>query len=114
MVSRLTPRGRLVGYRYNPEQGTVDIAGFDMASSAKYRNVAFNPGVSFVVDDATGEGASGMRFIEVRGKAVQSTTTSSIRSPTLTGGHSGPIRSAAGGQLMEDRPMLRFLSQLGR
>ena len=32
----------------------------------------------------------------------------------LTGGHSGPIRSAAGGQLMEDRPMLGFLSQLGR
>jgi hypothetical protein len=42
-----------------------------MDTSAKYRNIAVHPQVSFVVDDAIGEGASGMRFVEVRGRAEQ-------------------------------------------
>jgi pyridoxamine 5'-phosphate oxidase family protein len=43
----------------------------NMERSAKYRNVAIHPDVAFVIDDATGEGAAGMRFIEVRGRASQ-------------------------------------------
>ncbi len=66
-----TPQNKPVGYRYNAELGTIDIAGFNMEASAKYRNIAMNPQVSFVVDDAIGEGAAGMRFLEIRGPAEQ-------------------------------------------
>lgn len=42
-----------------------------MERSAKYRNIGRDPKVSFVVDDAIGEGAAGMRFLEIRGEAEQ-------------------------------------------
>jgi PPOX class F420-dependent enzyme/OxyR family protein/uncharacterized protein (TIGR02246 family) len=64
-----TPQNKPVGYRYNPSLGTVDIAGFDMERSAKYRNVSAHPDVAFVVDDSVGEGAAGVRFVELRGRA---------------------------------------------
>jgi PPOX class F420-dependent enzyme/OxyR family protein/uncharacterized protein (TIGR02246 family) len=66
-----TPQNKPVGYHYNPKLGTIDIAGFNMDTSAKYRNIAVHSEVSFVVDDAVGEGVSGMRFVEVRGRAEQ-------------------------------------------
>ncbi len=66
-----TPQNKPVGYRYNSALGTIDIGGFNMDTSAKYRNIAVNPEVAFVVDDAIGEGAEGMRFVEVRGRAQQ-------------------------------------------
>jgi PPOX class F420-dependent enzyme/OxyR family protein len=67
------PQNKPVGYRYNAELGTIDIGGLSLERSAKYRNIAANPLVSFVVDDADGdgEGAEAMRFIEVRGRAEQ-------------------------------------------
>ena len=64
-----TPQNKPVGFSYNGELGTIDIAGFNMESSAKFRNVGIDPNVAFVVDDAVSEGAAGMRFIEVRGQA---------------------------------------------
>jgi PPOX class F420-dependent enzyme/OxyR family protein/uncharacterized protein (TIGR02246 family) len=66
-----TPQNKPIGFTYNGELGTIDIAGFNMDTSAKYRNVGINPSVAFVVDDAVSEGAAGMRFIEVRGQAEQ-------------------------------------------
>jgi pyridoxamine 5'-phosphate oxidase family protein len=42
-----------------------------MERSAKYRNIRLNPQVAFVIDDATGQGAAGMRFLEIRGHAAQ-------------------------------------------
>ncbi|HEX3974810.1 MAG TPA: PPOX class F420-dependent oxidoreductase [Solirubrobacteraceae bacterium] len=63
------PQNKPVGYRYNAALGTIDIAGFDMERSAKYRNVGVNPDVAFVVDDIVGEGSEGVRFVEVRGPA---------------------------------------------
>jgi PPOX class F420-dependent enzyme/OxyR family protein/uncharacterized protein (TIGR02246 family) len=65
------PQNKPVGFTYNAELGTIDIAGFDMDTSAKYRNVGIDPNVAFVVDDAVSEGAAGMRFLEVRGRAKQ-------------------------------------------
>ncbi|QBD78980.1 PPOX class F420-dependent oxidoreductase [Ktedonosporobacter rubrisoli] len=61
------PENKPVGFRYNPELDTIDIGGPNHSQSQKYRNVAGNGLVSFVVDDAlpTGEG----RGIEIRGKA---------------------------------------------
>jgi PPOX class F420-dependent enzyme/OxyR family protein/uncharacterized protein (TIGR02246 family) len=66
-----SPQNKPVGYRYNADLGTIDIVGFDMERSAKYRNIGVNPAVSFVVDDAVGEGAENMRMLEIRGDAEQ-------------------------------------------
>lgn len=63
------PQVKPVGYVVNPDQGTIDIAGLEMASSAKYRNIQARPAVSFVVDDVVAEGPAGTRFVEVRGQA---------------------------------------------
>jgi PPOX class F420-dependent enzyme/OxyR family protein/uncharacterized protein (TIGR02246 family) len=71
------PQNKPVGFTYNSSLGTIDIAGFDMDSSAKYRNVGVNPEVAFVVDDAVSEGAAGMRFLEIRGPAEQVAVESS-------------------------------------
>jgi PPOX class F420-dependent enzyme/OxyR family protein/uncharacterized protein (TIGR02246 family) len=65
------PQNKPVGFTYNAELGTIDIAGFNMDTSAKYRNVGINSNVAFVVDDAVSEGAAGMRFVEIRGQAEQ-------------------------------------------
>ncbi len=65
------PQNKPVGFRYNPDLGTIDIVGFDLERSAKYRNIGVNPAVSFVVDDAIGEGAENMRMLEIRGDAKQ-------------------------------------------
>jgi pyridoxamine 5'-phosphate oxidase family protein len=65
------PQNKPVGYRYNADLVTIDIGGFAMERSAKYRNIATNPMVSFVVDDSVGPGAEGTHFLEVRGRAEQ-------------------------------------------
>ncbi|HEY6496125.1 MAG TPA: PPOX class F420-dependent oxidoreductase [Trebonia sp.] len=66
-----TPQVKPVGFSYNEELGTIDIAGMNMAHSAKYRNVKSNPNVAFVADDepAPERGAGGVRFLEIRGTA---------------------------------------------
>ena len=66
-----SPQNKPVGYRYNPELGTIDIGGFNIETSAKYRDIATHPHVALVIDDAIGEGASDMRFVEFRGRAEQ-------------------------------------------
>ena len=40
-----------VGFRLDESSGTIDIAGYFMSTSQKYRNVINNPTVAFVVDD---------------------------------------------------------------
>jgi pyridoxamine 5'-phosphate oxidase family protein len=64
-----TPQVKPVGFACNQALGTIDIAGFNMGASAKYRNVQSNPKVSFVVDEVTGPGIEGAHFLEVRGVA---------------------------------------------
>lgn len=65
------PQVKPVGFAYNPDLGTIDIAGMNMARSAKYKNVQANPKVAFVADDvpAPDKGAEGVRFLELRGIA---------------------------------------------
>jgi len=40
-----------VGLKYNPDTTTIDIVGYRMAASRKFRNVAGNGRIAFVVDD---------------------------------------------------------------
>jgi pyridoxamine 5'-phosphate oxidase family protein len=63
------PQVKPVGFTCNGALGTIDIAGFDMGRSAKYRNVRANPRVAFVVDEVTEPGIAGAHFLEVRGVA---------------------------------------------
>lgn len=67
------PQVKPVGCRYNGETGTVDIYGFNMASTAKYRNVQRNNLVALSVDDVQGKLPEGARFLEIRGTAETTT-----------------------------------------
>lgn len=67
------PQVKPVGVRYNSETGTVDVYGFNMASSAKYRNVQRNNLVALSADDVRGKLPEGARFLEIRGTAETAT-----------------------------------------
>jgi pyridoxamine 5'-phosphate oxidase family protein len=56
-----------VGFRYNAELAVIDISGYSMAASKKYRNVADNGRVAFVVDDIASEQPWRVRCLEIRG-----------------------------------------------
>src|SRR5689334_13556543 len=63
------PQSRPVGFRHNPELDTIVIAGRNMGSSRKYRNVAADARVAFVVDDLASTDPWRPRGVEVRGRA---------------------------------------------
>jgi PPOX class F420-dependent enzyme/OxyR family protein/uncharacterized protein (TIGR02246 family) len=67
------PQAKPVGFRYDPQQGSIDVSGHGMERSAKFANVAANPRVAFTIDDVTDSdaGAEGVRFLEIRGVAEQ-------------------------------------------
>jgi pyridoxamine 5'-phosphate oxidase family protein len=64
-----TPQVKPLGFTYNAALGTIDIAGFNMGGSAKYRNVQANRRVAFVVDEVTEASMEGAHFLEIRGVA---------------------------------------------
>jgi pyridoxamine 5'-phosphate oxidase family protein len=68
-----TPQASPVGFTYNTALGTIDIAGYDMSKSQKYRNIAVNPKVAFVVDDIASRNPWRVRCLEIRGTAAQAT-----------------------------------------
>ena len=58
-----------VGFRHNPETDTIDVTGFGMQTSRKFRNVADNGRVAFVVDDLASVKPWAPRCLEIRGRA---------------------------------------------
>jgi pyridoxamine 5'-phosphate oxidase family protein len=70
-LATVQPNGVLqvnpVGFSYNSRTGTIDIGGFNMAASRKYRNVADNGRVAFVVDDLASMDPWRVRCLEIRG-----------------------------------------------
>jgi pyridoxamine 5'-phosphate oxidase family protein len=64
-----TPQVKPLAFTYNTDLGTIDIAGFNMAGSAKYRNIQANPRVALVVDEMTEASMEGAHFLEIRGAA---------------------------------------------
>jgi pyridoxamine 5'-phosphate oxidase family protein len=58
-----------VGFAYNPATDTIDISGHNMGTSRKFKNVADNGRVAFVVDDLAPGGGWRPRFLEIRGWA---------------------------------------------
>jgi pyridoxamine 5'-phosphate oxidase family protein len=61
------PQNSPVGLHYNPATDTIDIIGWNLTASRKYRNATNDPHVALVVDDMPTEGA--VRGIEIRGHA---------------------------------------------
>jgi pyridoxamine 5'-phosphate oxidase family protein len=72
-IATAQPDGTLqvspVGFRYNQALGTIDISGYNMSRSRKYRNVADNGRVAFVVDDLASVQPWRPRCLEIRGRA---------------------------------------------
>ncbi len=58
-----------VGFRYNPDQDTIDIGGHDFSMRKKFRDVQRNPRVAIVIDDLVSVNPWTVRGIEIRGEA---------------------------------------------
>jgi pyridoxamine 5'-phosphate oxidase family protein len=56
-------------YRYNPELGTIDVGGYHVATTKKYRDVQVNPYAALVVDDLVSVDPWTARMLEIRGRA---------------------------------------------
>ena len=59
-----------VGFSYNAELGTIDIGGFNLTKSKKYRNVKANGRAAVVVDDIVSHDPWRIRCLEIRGSGV--------------------------------------------
>lgn len=72
-LATIQPNGTLqnspVGFSYNEPLGTIDVYGYNLANSQKFRNVATNNTVAFVVDDIFSHDPWRVRCLEVRGTA---------------------------------------------
>jgi pyridoxamine 5'-phosphate oxidase family protein len=97
-VATAQPNGTLqvspVGFRYNSRTNTIDIAGHGMARSRKFRNVADNGRVAFVVDDLASVEPWRPRFLEIRGhaEAIAEPTESAYGANAPTGFDGAIIR----------------------
>ena len=86
-LATVQPNGTLqnnpVGFSYNPTLRTIDIGGRDMAATQKFKNVAGNPTVAFVVDDIASVDPWRVRCLEIRGvaEAIAEPTDSAARFP---------------------------------
>jgi pyridoxamine 5'-phosphate oxidase family protein len=74
-LATLQPDGTLqnspVGFTYNEDLGTLDIHGYRMSKSRKFRNVASNNAVALVIDDIVSRDPWRVRCLEIRGTAEQ-------------------------------------------
>jgi pyridoxamine 5'-phosphate oxidase family protein len=58
-------------FHFNAEEDAIDLGGIDFANSKKWRDVQRNPKVTFLVDDASPQGA---HAVEIRGDAEAHST----------------------------------------
>ena len=70
-----------VGWRYNPELGTIDVSGRNFAATRKFRNVRENPKAAFVVDDVLPPWRPHSVMVQGRAQALEA--------PAGTGAESG-------------------------
>ena len=74
-LATIQPDGTLqnspVGFSYNEALGTVDIHGYRMSKSRKFRNLAANNTVALVIDDIASRDPWRVRCLEIRGTAEQ-------------------------------------------
>ncbi|WP_059016769.1 PPOX class F420-dependent oxidoreductase [Mycobacterium sp. M26] len=74
-LATMQPNGTLqnspVSFQYNEHLGTIDVYGYNLAKSQKFRNIATNDTVAFVVDDIFSHDPWRVRCLEIRGTAQQ-------------------------------------------
>ena len=63
------PQNNPVGFAYNGLLGTVDIFGFNLGATRKFKNLRSNPNVALVVDDLVSTSPWEVRGLEIRGVA---------------------------------------------
>jgi pyridoxamine 5'-phosphate oxidase family protein len=77
-LATIQPNGTLqvcpVGFAYNPATSTIDINGYNLAKSQKFRNITANGRAAFVVDDLVSVQPWRVRCLEIRGVAETLTT----------------------------------------
>jgi pyridoxamine 5'-phosphate oxidase family protein len=64
-----SPQVKPVGFHYNEALGTIDVTGFNLSTSQKFRNVGRNGLAALVVDDIASTDPWRVRFLEIRGTA---------------------------------------------
>ena len=64
-----SPQVKPVGFQVNPVLGSIDVTGFNLTSSQKFRNVRRNGHAALVVDDIASSDPWRVRFLEIRGTA---------------------------------------------
>ena len=84
-LATVQPDGTLqnspVGFSYNDSLGTIDIAGYQMSKSQKFRNIKTNSTVAFVVDDIVSRDPWRVRCLEIRGTAEQTEIDAATHEP---------------------------------
>ncbi|MCW2540579.1 MAG: class probable F420-dependent enzyme family [Frankiales bacterium] len=83
------PQASPVAFAWNAATGTIDISGFRMAKTQKFRNLANNEHVAFVVDDIVSVDPWQVRCLEIRGVAEALTHP---RDPAISVGDGAIIR----------------------
>jgi pyridoxamine 5'-phosphate oxidase family protein len=64
------PQASPVSFGWNAALSAIEIPGFRMAGTQKFRNIATNPLVAFVVDDVVSTDPWTVRCLEIRGHAA--------------------------------------------
>ena len=64
-----TPHVVPVGYRYDPEHDSIDVRGYHLARSKKFRDVARAGRAAIVIDDLASVDPWRPRAVEARGRA---------------------------------------------
>ena len=64
-----SPQNSPVAFTYNADTQTIDIGGYRMGATRKFRNVAATGRAAFVVDDILSLSPWHVRGIEIRGRA---------------------------------------------
>jgi pyridoxamine 5'-phosphate oxidase family protein len=72
-IATMRPDGTLqvspVTFRYNPAAGSIDVSGYNLTASRKFKNIEANGKVAFVVDDLATVQPWRPRCVEIRGHA---------------------------------------------
>jgi pyridoxamine 5'-phosphate oxidase family protein len=104
-LATLAPDGTLqnnpVGFSVDEQAGVIDIGGLNLGETRKFRNVAANDQVAFVVDDIASVDPWVVRCFEVRGTAealTGQTPASPYMSPEVIRIHARRIISWGMGQ----------------
>ena len=107
-LATIQPDGTLqnnpVGFTFNEDLGTIDIQGYRMSKSRKFRNVASNNTVALVIDDIASRNPWRVRCLEIRGTAEQVDGPTTVRSTPRSFGSPRGASSASASTTSADEP----------